>query len=497
VDCRGRGNSQGEFEPFANEGRDGYDIVEWLARQAWCDGSVTMWGGSYAGYNQWLTLKHGPPSLKTIVPAAAAHAGVDFPMRNNIFFPYVMQWLTFTSGATPNTSLFNDASFWIAKWREGYLRQLSFNQLDQLVGNTTTHFATWMQHPTPDAYWDQMALGSEDYDRINLPILTITGHYDGDQPGALHYYRLHMRSASPTRDQHYLIIGPWDHAGTRTPNKQVGGLTLGDACLLDLNKLHRDWYDWTLKGGAKPEFLKDRVAYYVMGADEWKYAGSLDSIANAVQHLYLSSLDGRANDVFQSGTLEAEPPEHAAPDRYRYDPLDVRPAELEAEDVPNYLTDQRYALHLFGNGLVYHSAAFESASEISGCVRLVAWIELDVPDTDIQAALYEILLDGSSVWLTGDLVRARYRESLRAERLVTPGEMNCYEFNGFPFFSRRIAKGSRLRLVINSPNSIFIQKNYNGGGVVAAESNQDARVATVTVYHDANRPSHLELPVVR
>jgi hypothetical protein len=93
-------------------------------------------------------------------------------------------------------------------------------------------------------------------------------------------------------------------------------------------------------------------------------------------------------------------------------------------------------------------------------------------------------------------MRARYRESLREEQLVTPGEINRYQFDGFTFFARRIARGSRLRLLFDSPNSIYMQKNYNGGGVVADESGQDARTAHVTLYHDPEHPSYLELPVV-
>jgi predicted acyl esterase len=80
---------------------------------------------------------------------------------------------------------------------------------------------------------------------------------------------------------------------------------------------------------------------------------------------------------------------------------------------------------------------------------------------------------------------------------VKPGEIGQYEFSGFTFFSRRIAKGSRLRLVLNSPNSIYQEKNYNSGGVVAEESGKDARTAHITVYHDNNHPSSLELPLVK
>ena len=86
VDVRGRGNSQGNFEPFAHDPQDGYDIVEFLAKQPWSNGKITMWGGSYAGYDQWATIKEAPPHLATIVPVAEAHAGVDFPFFKNIFY---------------------------------------------------------------------------------------------------------------------------------------------------------------------------------------------------------------------------------------------------------------------------------------------------------------------------------------------------------------------------------------------------------------------------
>ena len=99
VDCRGRGNSTGNFEPFTNEDHNGYDVVEWLARQSWSNGKVAMWGGSYAGYDQWATLKESPPHLETIVPAASCYPGVDVPFLQNIWYSYMLQWLTLTSGA--------------------------------------------------------------------------------------------------------------------------------------------------------------------------------------------------------------------------------------------------------------------------------------------------------------------------------------------------------------------------------------------------------------
>jgi predicted acyl esterase len=95
------------------------------------------------------------------------------------------------------------------------------------------------------------------------------------------------------------------------------------------------------------------------------------------------------------------------------------------------------------------------------------------------------------------MLRARYRQSLRFEQLIVPGEINPYVFDGFTFFSRRIMKGSRLRLIIACPNSIYYQKNYNSGGVVSNETNVDAQVAHIDLYHDANHQSYLEIPIAR
>src|SRR5262249_51144435 len=206
--------------------------------------------------------------------------------------------------------------------------------------------------------------------------------------------------------------------------------------------------------------------------------------------------DGKANDVFQAGTLTRARPDKSSPDKYTYDPLDLRPADLEKEEIKNTITDQRSALHRFGNGLVYHSEPFTEPSEITGRLKVAVWLALDVPDTDFQVDVAEVLLDGTSIALASDLMRARYRESLRQGKLVKPGEINCYEFTGFNYFSRRIAKGSRLRLVIASPNTIHLQKNYNSGGNVSRETAKDARTAHVTLHHDAEHPSYVELPVV-
>lgn len=494
VDVRGRGNSGGVFEPFANDPRDGHDLVEWFAAQPWCNGKVAMWGGSYAGFDQWATLKEAPPHLATIVPAAAAHPGVDFPFQFNIFTPYDMQWLSYTSGVTSNGNLFGTPAFWGAKARQYYDTHAAFRTYDAIVGNPSAVFQKWLQHPTPDAYYDAMVPSPDQYRGMRVPILTITGDYDGDQPGAFTYYRRHMEYGTPeAKLSHYLIIGPWDHAGTRTPKAEVGGLKFGAASVLDLNDLHRQWYDWTMKGGAKPEFLKQRVAYFVVGADAWKYADSLEAVTGAWRTLYLGSRDG-AGDLFHSGTLSEKTGPGGA-DRWTYDPLDTRPGDAEPDDDPSYLTSQRGVVNLYGNGAIYHGEPLAEAAEVSGFPKLTLWLAMDVPDTDLEADLYEVLPDGSSVALSSAAMRARYRESAREARPVPPGKAEKYVFDNFTFFSRRLAKGSRVRLLVRCVNSTGAEKNYNSGGVVADETGKDARTAHVTLLHDREHPSALELPI--
>jgi len=504
VDSRGRNGSGGVFRSFSHEGRDGYDAVEWLAKQPWSNGKVGGWGGSYTGFTQWTTLKEAPPHLRTIVPTAPVRPGFDFPQWGGISGQYTAQWLTYVTGVALNAKIFADEAFWRSKHAERYRDNSAFRAFDRLVGNPSSIFQEYQRHPSFDAYWQAMAPNANQYAGINIPILTITGHWDDDQPGAMSYYREHMQWGRPdVRARHYLVIGPWDHAGTRRPKKELEGLKFGDDAVVDMKKLHLAWYDWTLKGGKQPEFLKKRVAYYVTDEETWKYANRLEDIATDPRLYYLSSTNGTANDVFHSGSLRSTPGSGASSERadgYTYDPLDQRPgqAALRRGIVEGILlVDQTNALELYGAGVVYHSDPLPEAVELSGTPRATLSLSMDVPDTDLSITLHEIKADGSAVFLSSTQLRARYRESRRKEKLVPLGQIVRYYFDGFTFVSRRLSRGSRLRLVVGAINSLESQKNYNSGGVVADETGKAARTAHVFLHHDAGHPSAIELPFVR
>jgi putative CocE/NonD family hydrolase len=504
VDVRGRGNSGGEFEPFVNDPRDGHDLVEWFAKQPYCDGKVAMWGGSYAGFDQWATAKEFPPHLATIVPAAAAHPGLDYPSTQNVGLTYDMQWYTFTSGRTGQQNLFGDQKFWRMKFLDAYKKHIPFKSLDSFVGNPSVNFQRIIKHPTLDAYYDAMVPTREQFQKITLPILTITAQYDGDELGALSYYRDHLTNASPeARAKHFLVIGPWDHAGTRTPTDEVAGVKFGPGAVIDLNDLHRQWYDWTMKSGSKPEFLKNQVAYYVLapgnsGANgEWKYADNFETLVANPKTFYLDSKNSDANGVFRSGSLTEKQPNESS-DRFTYDPLDTTRGETVDGIDPKEKTagiDQTYALSIGKDGLVYHTEPLPNETSFVGCPALTLWLSIDTPDVDLSAQLYEIQPDGTSIVLWNDVRRLRYRDSLREAKLVRSGEIVRCDFNPGLFVARRLMKGSRLRLVVSSLNSIHWEKNYCSGGVVADETAKDARTSHVQVYHDTTHPSTIQFPL--
>lgn len=494
VDARGRGNSDGVFDAFQSDGLDGYDAVEWIAAQPWCNGKVGMFGGSYDGFGQWATVKHRPPHLATIVPTASVGFGIDFPMLNNVSYPYAARWAGYVSQRAPNW-LFRDDDLWARIYRRAWEGRTTFRELDEFAGIPSAAFRNWVDHPTLDEFWLGVAPDAEEYAAMDVPILTITGHYDDDQPGAMHYYGAHRTHGSASaRERHYLVMGPWDHTGTRRPSVEIGGLRFHPAAVVDLSALHLAWFDWTLRGGPKPEFLRSRVTYYVAEAGEWRYAESLGDVGAAARTLYLGSAGG-ADDALRSGVLLDAP--GAGADRYRVDPNDPRLAEPDAGiglDMP--IVGREDAAPPTGTSLVYHTPPFAEATEVVGAPVLTAYLSMDVPDTDIWVRLYEVLPDGRTVFLTQDVMRARYRTSLAEATPVPSGEVLPYRFDRFTWFARRIRRGSRLRLVVGPPLGYSWQKNYQSGGVIADETPADARVGTITLHYGPEHTSTLELPVV-
>lgn len=486
ADCRGRRQSDGVFTPFENDGQDGHDVVEWVAKQPWCNGKVGMMGGSYRGMVQWMILKNFPPHLKSIVPTASVGPGIDFPKGNGIFNKYAAQWLAMVNGRSQNDAIFEAYQYWRNKSKSFLKKHLPFVEYAKYTASNDRVFRKWVAHPDFDEYWQSFYPTPKDYKKINIPVLTITGHYDGDQAGALHYYSQHMKHGNATaKNKHYLVIGPWTHGGTRKPNKKWRYLTFGKNSLIDMNKLHLDWFDWTLKGKekSKPELLKDKVTYYETVTNKWRHQSVFKEYSDKNLVYYLSSKDGQANYTSHPAWLNKnKPAKKEKPDSFVYNPLEQP-------------TDTEHKASGKQNLVIYRSVPFVGDVVLSGRIKANLYLEIDTPDTDFGWAVYEVLSDGKANYLKGGVMRARYRKSLEKAELVKPGKVNLYTLDKSQYFSKKIKKGSSIQLYVYPANNSYKQRNYNSGKDVSKETAKDAKTCTVKVHHSAKYPSHLVLPI--
>jgi uncharacterized protein len=509
VYVRGRGRSGGVKSDNLGlqVGRDGHDAVEWIAKQPWSDGDVVMYGGSFVGMTQWRTAAQHPRHLSGIAPYVPIYPGWDAPNTNGIPQGWSTVIMGYTSGRALNPDFAFNNEYWQGKMREQYSAFRPFAELDDAVGvaqddwwMTDEHgqklsfTKEWLNHVGDEAFNLAAEPKSQDYAEMNFPILTATGDFDDDQPGALRYYRHYVAHAQSTElAKSVLVIGPWDHLGTQHPEKQIEGISIPPAAIIDMNKLHADWYDWVLGRGQRPAFFRDRVAYFMMGADEWRYAQSLESASSGeILDFYLSDTEGTPKDVFHSGSLlqkttGSEPPATIVSD----------PHELPELAVAKYAANEDLTSQFRGfqkGSINFHSEPFANDTEIAGQMRLTLEVQADAPDFDLWAQVLMILPDGSSIKLGEDIRRARFRDNVFTAELLKPDEIAKIPFE-FSWMARRIPAGARLRLTIAALNSPAYQKNYNTGGRIGYEKIEDARIAHIRIFHDAKHKSYLTLPL--
>lgn len=488
IDRRGRGTSEGRFVPLEGTGADGADAIAWLAAQDWSDGRVATMGGSYRGTTQWQTLAYAPPALKAAVPTASVYPGWDYPAQRGIPYGGIAQWLAFTSGRASNLQLYGDEGYWREQQLRVHRGEATFARLAEISGAPQDAFATWLARP--NSAWRAVNPSPAQYAAMTPPILTITGYFDGDQDGALRYYEEHRRHAPPAaRDAHLLLIGPWDHAGTLYPSKEVGGLRFDDAALLDLDALHIAWFDHLLRGKPRPAALAGRVNYYVMGAETWRSAERIEAIADATWSLYLRA------DGAPGPRLDPRPGPRQPASQYVYDPrLDRHGADWAARGLPQ----DRLTRIDDDSGrprLRFDSAPIDAPRTVCGRIRLDASIAIDTPDTDILAEVHAIDREGRVAKLGEDKIRARFRLGEDRETLAQPGRIERWRFDRFWWSCRRLTAGTRLRLTIGPLDDPYFQKNFNSGGRIGHERIEDAHTATVRIHHDREFPSVLHLPI--
>jgi len=506
---RGRGRSGGsKSENLGLQvGRDGYDLVEWIAAQPWSDGRVVMYGGSFVGMTQWRTAAQHPPHLAAIAPYVAIYPGWDVPNTNGIPQAWSAVMMGYVSGRSLNTGFINNHDYWGGKLLEQYAAHRPFGDLDAALGvaaddwwmidergRRLSFLDMWLDHVGDEAFNLAAEPKVQDYAQMRTPVLSATGYYDDDQPGALRYYRRHIANAPAAAvAQHYLIIGPWDHSGTQSPTQEIEGISLPAAAVIDMEKLHGDWYDAALGRGPLPALLRDRVTYFMMGADEWRYAHTLEEAsAGGTLVFFLADAVGTPRDVFHSGSLADKASHTDPPAIIVSDPRELPELEMTKYAAHEGATSQFRAFQR--RAITFHSDPFTRDTEIAGHMRLLLECEADAPDFDLWAQVLMVLPDGSAVRLGEDIRRARFRNSQFKEELLKAGRIVEIPFE-FNWTAWRIPAGARLRLTVAPLNSPNYQKNYNTGARVGYEKLQDARVARIKIFHDDMHLSRLSVPL--
>lgn len=466
--ARGIRNNLNMFAPYEHDGDDAYDVIDWISRQAWSNGKVGMYGGSYAGFVQWSTARNPHPALKTIVPQAAVMPGFDAPMENNVCQTFLC--LGWPNDILQSKPLPRDMfDIW-------YANGGAYQDLDALAGQRNRIFQKWLQHPAYDGYWKSMVPSPEQYAALSIPVLTTTGYYDGSQIAALQYYKLHARYNPQA--EHYLVIGPYDHHGAqKTPSDELMGYAIDPVARISMRELAFQWLDYILKGAEKPPMLADKINYQVMGTDQWRHAPNLDAMNDGALTLYLAS---------NSMSLSATRPVAEA-----YAPQTVDMADRTTQN--NYFTPVLINENLdASNGLVYLSAPAETAYSINGSLSGVLSLSSNKRDLDFSIAFYEARPDGKFFFLTRHLGRASFAADNSERQLLMPGVKTMIPIAATRMVSKRIGEGSRLAIVLNVNKHPYDIINYGSGKPVSEETIDDAGTPMRIQWHD---DSYITVPI--
>jgi putative CocE/NonD family hydrolase len=489
---RGKGCSPDQPVPYEHDGADAAALIDWISRQAWSDGRVGMYGGSYEGFTQWAAAKHMPKALKALMPSVTVAPGIDVPMDGNLFLTFTYQWIFYTTNVkTLDDETYNDRPRWGRLNREWYVSGRPYRELDKIDGTPNPIFDRWLEHPSYDSYWQNMIPYKQEFARINIPVLTTTGYYDPGQRGALYYFTQHYKY-NP-RAEHYLVIGPYDHIlGQRGTVGTLGnirnvvmGYEMDPVAQIDLGELRYQWFDYIFKRGPKPALLKDKVNYQVMGANEWKHAPTLAAMGRRTLRFHLSAVrDGDAyrlteqkpaSDAFITQTINFA------------DRTDVDRISPSSGDIIDKKLDT-------WNSIAFVSDPLLKPTELSGLFNGQLDFITNKKDFDFQISLYELTPKGEYFQLSYYWSRASYVPDLSQRHLLTPGLRQTLDFQSRRLTSRKFQPGSRLVLLLSGIKQQEFQINYGTGKDVSDETIADAREPLKIQWFG---DSFIDIPVAR
>lgn len=462
---RGKACSPDQAVPYEHDGADAAAVIDWISTQAWSDGQVGMFGGSYEGFTQWAAAKHLPKALKALMPSVTAAPGIDVPMEGNIFQSFVYYWPFYTTNTkTLDDAPYKDRARWNRMNRQWYAGGRAYRTLAQIDGTPNPFFDRWLEHPGYDAYWQDMIPYGQDFARIDIPVLTTTGYYDDAQIGALYYFIEHSRH-NP-RANHYLLIGPYDHVGAQRRSQDVlHGYAIDPVARINIEELGYEWFDHVLKGGTRPALLKDKVNYEVMDANEWKHAASLSAMSAGTTRFHLSG--ARSKDIYSLSELKPPRDAYITQTVDLADRSDVDRVSPSSGDIVDKALDT-------WNGLAFASEPFAKPTELSGLFSGHLDFIVNKKDFDFSVGLYELTPAGEYVALSYFKTRASYLADRVHRHLLTPGRHQRLDFKSGRLTSRKFQAGSRLIVLLGVIKDAGAQINYGTGKDVSDETIADA-----------------------
>jgi uncharacterized protein len=440
-DVRGRYASEGEYEPYRHEGPDGYDTIEWAARQPWSSGVVGTFGLSYPGAVQWLAAVERPPSLTAMVPAMTYATPESFWYSGGVWDGSWLDWTWWNiapdlrrrlGAAGPRTDE-EVASAWKTDGPRAK-RHRPLLTLPEFEG-VAPWYHEWMRHPPGDPWWDWATIEGR-YGDVGAAVLNISGWFDepyGPQGAATNYSGL-VQARSPDPSKSRLILGPWIHGVDAVGRDTAGDRSFGSSAAIDYTATVLRWMDRYLKGTASTGDSAE-VRVFVMGANRWREADAWPIPGTTPDTLYLA-----AAGALQPSRGEGESVIRSNPARPVTDPYNGNYGAHDYRELPRQ------------EGVaVFETAPFGEPWELIGQVVAELEVSATVPDYDLWVQLYDVAPDGTAWNLASPgtgLLRASYRDGGPERKPIPPGERARLRIEG-PLTANRFLPGHRLRVALS------------------------------------------------
>lgn len=480
-DVRGRGDSDGSFVPYVNEGADGHDTIEWVAAQPWSNGDVVLMGASYGARAGWLTALTRPAHLRALVASVSpSDPFVEFPNGQS---PMMVSWYRLVQGRMLQHA---DSIDWMSVYEH-----LPLATMDEAAGFTSPFWKDSLVFPLTETHGELMSYQHR-YRDVDVPVLHISGWYDDEQIGTPRNFRGMVADArsETVRAGQRLLMGPWGHAVNA--GSKLGEVDFGPDAVIDLEGDQARWLDEVLGGGTATVPLAP-VRIFVMGDNVWRDEQEWPLARTVFTDWFLHS-DGAAHSRLGTGRLDTVAPAgDERPDTFTYDP--ARPVPFITEPRSSQLggPDDYAAVELRGDVLCFTSAPLEEDTEVTGPVQLVLHVSSTAVDTDFTAMLLDVHPSGFCQRLCDSMVRMRYRDGHDAARPMDPGTVYEVVIDLWNT-SQVFVAGHRIRLDISSSAFPKYDRNLNTGEAIDTGTRWER--AENTVWHDAVRPSRLVLPII-